>query len=118
MISKEDFVRAMDELKKYDEEIEKHNYTLGKLIGGFSNLDVGSNLFYFLISYLTKEFDDSHEWISWWINDTNFGRKEKESYTISWTSKDNKYIEKILDSAEKLYDYLVFSYNERKKIEK
>lgn len=92
MISKEEFAKTINDLKKTTEFIEKLNADLPELC--FTHEKV-------IISLLEKIFKDEVT-ISWWIDELDYGKKYKDGCLKDMNGN-------IIDvsTAEKLYDFLI-----------
>ena len=106
MISKEKFIKIIEEMKELHEMEDKIN-DLGRNCSNDSIRDFG------FFSYMTCQDDiildllctifNDQDIISWWIYDLEFGSK----YTDGCITEDNGKTIIDLSTAEKLYDYLI-----------
>ena len=99
--TKEEFVEALRILQDIDEWDNK-------LYDAGIQLHDGCPLYETISEYvhmLEHMFEVEDEWISWWCWETDYGRDEK--MTTVYDGEDEERNKVVLDSAEKLYDFLV-----------
>lgn len=55
--------------------------------------------------------------LSWWVYETKYGKNKKllKSFELTYLPEDHPYRNPVLDTAEKLYDFLLFKMEENKK---
>ena len=103
MISKDEFLKAIGKLKEqraYEDNFDEH---MGKAMPGSYAPVYEDALWRLSIHLLEMLCEDNFENIGWWVWETDFG---KSGAKIRWTEEDGTHKEVVLDSAEKLYDYL------------
>ena len=101
MFTKEEFVGAIKILQNVDEWDNK-------LYDAGIQLHDGCPLYEMLSEYvhmLEHMFEVEDEWISWWCWETDYGRDPQ--MTTVYEGEDEERNKVILDSAEKLYDFLI-----------
>lgn len=99
MIPRELFVNTLNSIKKEFKSREQAGKELRKL--GLS-IDAESTPFLdSLVEVLKETVPDPYDYISWWLYDAS-------DYLVSW-EKDGKTIEKNLEDANDLYDFLMDS---------
>ena len=112
MISKKEFLQAIKNIQEHNEMLDKLRKVAPTLTMGIVNLienlqDTAIRLLE-LNCGLDPDIDYGTE-ISWWIYETNFGKKK--SMNKIWIGK-KKY---ILDTAEDLYDFITMDKKRKKK---
>jgi hypothetical protein len=110
MISKDEFLNAIDAIRTHEmfaydvyNVCSKHNVNMDYCVFEPSN-----NLVSVVVDLLTNGMNDTDEYISWWLFDCDFG-KYNNTVVVKGDNVDESY---DLDSAEKLYDFLV-KYNNK-----
>jgi hypothetical protein len=105
MISKENFIKYMNELKELSDTYETINKAAEK-IEMFSIWNIeGENL---ILDILEEVFNDKKDsWIGYFVYDLDFGRKWHEGCIT-----DKNDIDIPLRNAEELYDFLMEGLNE------
>jgi len=93
-IDREAFERAMEKIARLSEKEETLCTVLSGYDGGLSGEVIETNLT--LLSLVTE---DHNNYIEWWVYETNFGRWHPNVYEND--------IETHLDTAGKLYDFLL-----------
>ena len=108
MISKQEFVNIINELKKVNDFVNEVNEKARNL-----KCDLNSDFDFFnsnslfishehiVVKLLENMFNDG-DTLSWWLYDLDYGRKYEDGCI---TEEDNTIID--ISTAEKLYDYLV-----------
>ena len=107
MITKKQFVKIINKLKKVNDFVNKTNDEARELddaiISDFFNAQSLSisheNI---VVELLENMFNDAGDVISWWIYDLEYGTKYKDGCI---TEQDGTIID--VSTAEKLYDYLI-----------
>ena len=101
MISKDDFIKRLDEILEMEEMDAEFEKALRKFapsdFTGFSR----SNLIAKKIESLEEDVEDSYGYVCWWLYEADRGQAEDSLCTIE--DEDNKW---IIKTAEDLYDYL------------
>ena len=108
MISKEKFVEIIEYMRKISDFTDKVNIGAIELCDEL-NLDFEFSLYITeeeIVIELLKEIFKDTDYIDWWIYDTNYGREEDYN-TVYSTDNKGKMKEEVLDTAEKLYDFLM-----------
>ena len=108
MITKELFIRAMNEIVKEREKIEKFNDALGLVCNGFPVVELGNGYLDALLGILNAYFaeeDDEYPTVEWWL----FEDCEKKIWIYSGEEK----LELDVSEAGDLYDSLMIQ-KERK----
>lgn len=106
MISKDEFLKAIDATKSYS-EVTNDIYNICRKHHMDASFGIGDNLVDAVIDVLMDGMNDEYEYIAWWVFDCEYG---KCNNTVIVKNDDgDKNCE--LDSAEKLYDFLVEYYN-------
>lgn len=105
MLSKQLFVKTINELKDFDEVSNKvHNY----LKKYFLDFNITPLLFEELIvELLESSMNDKYEWISYYLYELDYGRSFKMGDV---TEEDGTEID--IGTPEKLYDFLVKEYGD------
>lgn len=101
MMTKEAFYYYMSFIQRYLDESERVNEGLSMIAdrhAGYINCDLGEDLFAGFVNLLSKQFDDQHKWIDYFIYECNFGKKPME---VTIDGKSFK-----LNSVSKLYKIL------------
>jgi hypothetical protein len=110
MISKTDFVRAINAIKSYwanEEKLTKYLHEF--FMDGHSVVDFGNELTNTIVKLLAKNISEKHEvsikdYIEWFIYENDFGKRKLSIYHTleEGTEKEHK-----ITSTEKMYDYIV-----------
>ena len=110
MISKDEFLNAIDAIRTHEmfvtdvfDVCSKHNINTDYCVFGLSDSLVST-----VVDLLADGMNDTYEYISWWLFDCDFG-KHNNTVVVKGDDVDKSY---DLDSAEKLYDFLV-EYNNK-----
>lgn len=107
MFSKEEFVEILNALCKERDVLSElyQKYNIDIIDCGWRQSD------YYLVKLLQYVFNDEASWIDWWCWETDFGR-DWDLSRLYYTENDRE-VELIIDSAEKLYDFLVSNMKEK-----
>lgn len=109
MISKADFVNIIEAIKDADNFMTDIAVVCGKYgveyEGGTT--DICCKLLSSIVELLTSVFNDTDQWISWWVYDCQYG---KVYSTVKTQDADGNWAEEDIDTPEKLYDFLVNRY--------
>jgi len=104
MITKKQFVKIINKLKKVNDFVNKTNDEARELddaiISDFFNAQSLSISHENIVVELLENMFNDTDLISWWLYERDYGREEG---TVIW--EDDKEID--LSTAEKLYDYLI-----------
>lgn len=104
MITKEEFVKAIEALKQQDAVDDNFQIHMEAAFPGSYAPIYENGLWEVSIHLLELAMEDRYEYISWWIYDTEYGNR-KDMTKISWTEDgQQKSIE--LTSSDALYDFL------------
>ena len=96
-------IGKLKEQRAYEDNFDEH---MGKAMPGSYAPIYEDALWGLSIHLLEMLCEDKFETIDWWVWETDFGEIGAE---ISWTEEDGTQKEAVLNSAEKLYDYLQVS---------
>ena len=105
MLSKELFVKTINELKDFDEVSNKVSNYLKKYF-----LDFNITPLFFeelIVELLENSMNDKYEWISYYIYELDYGKSFKMGYV---TEEDGTEID--ISTPEKLYDFLIKEYGD------
>ena len=105
MITKAEFIKAIEALKQQDAIDDNFQTHMEAAFPG-SYAPIYENCLWSLsIHLLELAMEDRYEYIDWWVWETKFG---KDNPNVTWNSSDGE-PEKVwvLDTPEALYDYLV-----------
>ena len=104
MITKKQFVKIINKLKKVNDFVNKTNDEARELddaiISDFFNAQSLSISHENIVVELLENMFNDTDLIGWWLYERDYGREEG---TVIW--EDDKEID--LSTAEKLYDYLI-----------
>ncbi len=101
MLSKEKFVKAINELQSIETDIEAVHKALQKLdpdFGGFYLSRVNT----LIVQLLQDAAEDKYEYVSYFIYELDYGKKWHKGCITDKNKKDIK-----LQTAEDLYNYIV-----------
>jgi hypothetical protein len=106
MITKKEFVKIINRLKKTNDFVDKTNNEARKLQDAiesdfFNSMSLSISHESIVVSLLENIFNDG-DIIGWWIYDLDYGREYKDGCI---TEKNGDIID--VSTAEKLYDYLI-----------
>ena len=123
MISKKQFCRYIEYLQKSED--------LGNRLQGLFNeysdvvsdftlgFYVGDEYIVQLLEYIfgLKSDNNGYTTLSWWVYEAKYGKNKKilESLELTYLPEDHPYRKPVLDTAEKLYDFLLFEMEEGEK---
>lgn len=111
MISKETFVRTMEQMTKIDEEMSYVNKALMRALDPEFGGIYPTKLFKLLLDLLVKIFqDEEREWLEYFIFELDFLR-DADKYSITYA--DGTPID--VSSWDKVYDFLLKEIEENKK---
>ena len=112
MVSKEQFVDILKKYKKSTDKLWKlPNQYLRLAILDYSVNGLFLDTLALAVGDIIDDMYGSH--ISWWVYETNYGKnKSMTTVTIKCNGKSKKY---KLDTAEKLYDFIVEQNKKRNK---
>lgn len=100
MLSKKEFVKYIDQIRKYTD-------MSSELYSGFG-IDIIETKFpcmdTLIVELIGIMFNDVDDWIGWWCWETDFG--EKKDYTTVYKPY-SKEVYAELNTAEDLYDFLI-----------
>ena len=102
MISKELFCSVIDKIRKQDKKITKFNSALSDICDGYPIFDAENLYLSALLDILHSEMKDETDVIGWWLWE-NVDKK-------IGVKIDNEYVWFLIDTPERLYDYLVGDY--------
>lgn len=100
MLSKQDFIKTMIELKKLDEDIRDVDLALKKLDPDFGGFYI-SRCTTLIVDCLKSAMNDKDDWISYYIYELEWGNKWKKG-TVTDNKKDIK-----LKTLDDLYNYII-----------
>lgn len=105
MISKEEFIKAIEALKQQNAVDDNfHTHMEAAFPGSYA--PIYENVLWALsIHLLELAMEDRYEYVSWWVYETDFGKRE-DMTEITWT-EDGQEKSVNLMTAEALYDFLV-----------
>ena len=101
MLTKEQFIKSLTELKQLEEDIEKVHLALRKLDPDFGGFYI-CRLSTLVVDLLQSSMNDKVEDISYFIYELDYGKKWKKG---TYTDKDKKDIK--LKTMEDLYNLLI-----------
>lgn len=105
MISKEEFLKAIDALKQQNAVDDNfHTHMEFAFPGSYAPI-YENGLWALSIHLLESAMEDRYEYVNWWIYETDYGKRESMT-TVSWT-EDRQKISVNLTTPEALYDFLV-----------
>lgn len=105
MITKEEFLKAIEALKQQnviDDNFQTHMEAA--FPGSFAPIYENS-LWALSIHLLELAMEDRYEYVSWWVYETDFGKRE-DMTEITWTEDGQEKTVNLM-TAEALYDFLV-----------
>lgn len=104
MIAKEEFIKAIGALKQQD-AIDNNFQTHMEAAFPGSYAPIYENVLWSLsIHLLELAMEDRYEYVSWWVYETDFGKRENMA-EISWTENNQKKSVNLTTPAA-LYDFL------------
>lgn len=103
MISKEEFVAVLNKMKQQRDFDGKFYDLTCEAFPGCHGAIYNNSLWDICIQLLSISVGSNDDLISWWVFECDFGEKDLD---ISWSENGEKYTTH-LDSAEKLYDFIV-----------
>ena len=99
MITRKDFVNAINSIKEVEDFYHQHGYKC------------------YVKNALTRTLmdviSDKYEWVAWYINTTKYG---KVNNTVSAGDSTENVKHYIIDSVDALYDFLVDYYSEHEMV--
>lgn len=101
MISKETFIKIIDNIinqHKIDNDVSQ---SLSKISDGFCLLNIDNKIYISLQIILAEIFQDNDGWISKWLYEINFNKNKK----MNAFYKNKKEIK--IKNVEQLYDFLI-----------
>lgn len=99
ILSKEEFVEIINNIKKQDKKDDDFSKAIGIMCDGSPALfGVDNKITESLLSLLIKIFEDKDDWISWWIYE-----RVNDEYKAYYKNKK----EIKLNTAEDLYNFLI-----------
>jgi hypothetical protein len=101
MLPREQFVRAIDNIRAQEKRVSEFNEALNKICDGFPVYDVNNRYLAGLLDILKYTMDDKYDYISWWLYEA-----PNAGYTIYWT-ENGKEVSCDLEDINVFYDYLV-----------
>lgn len=105
MIPKEEFLKAIEALKQQNAIDDNFQTHMEAAFPG-SYAPIYENCLWELsIHLLELAMEDRYEYVSWWVYETDYGKRE-DMTEISWT-EDGQEKSVKLTTAEALYDFLV-----------
>lgn len=100
VLSKDDFVKQIKEMEKvYDFYDEFNSFFRNHNIDGYLFFPDSVDVSIYLLEVI---FDDKGHWISYWMNELNFGKKYETGMICDEDGRDI-----ILKTPEDLYEFLV-----------
>ena len=106
MISKEQFVRIICNIQEQRSKIQEFDDALRKLCDGYSIFDVDNMYLSSLLELLSMEMNDEEHHIEEWIFEDHKIKTHREKAHFRSCQAER---EILLDSPEKLYDFLLES---------
>lgn len=111
MLSKKTFVETINFLKEQSEKVETFNKLGNEIFGDF-------DIYLFkdedrIVKLLAEAMDDRFEWLEYFIYENDYG---KDLRPDSVQEADGTPID--ITTAEKLYDFLAYEHEERKRSKK
>lgn len=104
MITKEEFLKAIEALKKQSETDDNFDTHMSAAFPG-SYAPIYENALWELSIHLLELLTEyPYDYISWWIWETEFGKRE-DMTTVSW-EENGKERSANLNTPEALYDFL------------
>lgn len=109
-ISKEEFVKAMEQLDGFYKENTAFNNAMFPFTGQSTNFGLGNDLAEYFLKFLQDLCGDQHEWIDWWVWEANFGRKPQEVVILDRPGQPE--VSFTLKNSAQMYDLLVDFYSQ------
>lgn len=112
ILSKEEFVYYINKVKEVDRKWSEFYSLLDAWPGGEDKLALITECTN-LLSFIMDDEEDSKlgTWISWWCWETDYGQNKNMNKV--WMPKNSEEIELIIDTPEKLYDFLMSNIDEQ-----
>lgn len=112
ILSKEDFVYYINKIKEVDRKWSEFYSILDAWPSSNDKLSLIIECADLLSFAMEDEVDPKlGTWISWWCWETEYG--ENKDMNKIWLPKDSEEVELVLDTPEKLHDFLVYNIDER-----
>ena len=112
MLSKEEFVEYINKVKDVNDRWSKFYDIIDAWPGGEDKLSLISEVTQLLSLIMQDEIDPrcgtNIDWFCW---DTDFGSRDEVNKI--WIPKDSETVEIVIDTPEKLYDFLIENIDER-----
>ena len=105
MIPREEFLKAIEVLKQQNAIDDNFQTHMEAAFPGSYAPIYENGLWKLSIHLLELAMEDHYEYVSWWVYETDYGKRE-DMTEISWT-EDGQEKSVNLTTAEALYDFLV-----------
>lgn len=106
MLTKQQFIDRMNFIKKYEERVETFDHALKEFAPSDFTGFYDETIYEYLLKSITEDMNDEYDTISWWMCETEWGKKKDMCKITRGEKGDADYQEWSLLTLSDLYDYL------------